>query len=61
MSNYGRFRCIRCGDRFDLSPDEMADYDEGYFTNDPDTCSDCIDMSDCPGDYPEFSDADPGL
>ena len=26
---YGRFRCTSCGQRFDLSPDEMDDYEEG--------------------------------
>ena len=63
---HGRFRCRYCGQRFDLSPDEEDDYEEGYFTLEPDTCTDCG----VHGNYmteaemenePSFSDADPGL
>ena len=38
----GRYRCIHCGDRFDLSPAEQEDRDEGYCDNEPDTCDDCM-------------------
>ena len=62
-SEFGRFRCRRCGDRFDLSDkEEMKMFEEGYYDHEPDTCDDCCDMRYAGhGDYPEYSDADPGL
>lgn len=59
-SKYGRFSCIHCGERFNLNDDDMELYNEGYFTIEPDTCDDCSNYESAP-DYPEFSDADPGL
>ena len=55
-----RFRCIHCGDRFDLSNEESEDYANGFYSNEPDCCDDCvcnINHQECD----EFSDADPGL
>jgi len=61
MSNiFGRFRCKHCGDRFNLSDEEMSDYEDGLFMHDPDCCDDCTPET-SGFDYPEFSDADPGL
>jgi NAD-dependent SIR2 family protein deacetylase len=59
-SNNGRFRCIHCGDRFDLNDEDMELFNEGFFALEPDTCDDCGNYESAP-DYPEFSDADPGL
>lgn len=56
----GRFRCIHCGDRFDLSPEENESFSEGYYLNDPDCCDDCAGNSSY-HDFDEYSDADPGL
>lgn len=55
-----QFRCIHCGDRFDLSESESEDYANGFYANEPDCCDDCvsnINHEECC----EYSDADPGL
>jgi hypothetical protein len=58
-----RFRCIHCGDYFDLSPADQNDYEEGYYDHIPDTCDECMEMIN--HSYPDISDlhsdADPGL
>lgn len=57
--NTGRFRCIHCGDRFDLSKDDNENYENGLYYFEPDCCGDCV----CNLNYQEFeefSDADPG-
>jgi hypothetical protein len=56
----GRFRCIHCGQRFNLDKDEMELYEEGYYAIDPDCCDDCYNGL-SHADYPEYSDADNGL
>ena len=58
--NDGRFRCIHCGDRFDLSDEENEDYSNGYYDHDPDCCDQCFDNSTYQ-DFDTYSDADPGL
>lgn len=59
-SEYGRFRCIHCGDRFNLEPEEQEMYDEGWFNTDPDCCDDCnCNTTNQVWEY--ISDADPGL
>ena len=58
--NNGRFRCTHCGDRFNLSPEDMANYQEGLYMDDPDCCDACFDNVSFQ-DYDEYSDADPGL
>lgn len=60
-SKYGRFRCIHCGCRFNLNDEENEAYENGFFMIDPDCCDDCFDNLEHAPDYPEFSDADPGL
>lgn len=55
-----RFRCIHCGNRFNLSPEDMANYNEGFYMSDPDCCDDCFDNISYQN-YDEYSDADPGL
>ena len=59
----GRFKCRHCGGRFDLSPSEEENHDEGYYMHDPDECRDCAELQSESywQDYPEYSDADPGL
>ena len=59
-SNYGRFRCIHCGGRFNLNDEENEVYEQGFYAIDPDCCDDCYGNNSF-ADYPEFSDADPGL
>lgn len=61
MSQKGQFRCIHCGDRFDLFGSEKEDYENGYYDHTPDTCDDCCDMMNHPPHDLEHSDADPGL
>jgi len=56
----GRFRCINCGDRFDLSNEESEDYANGFYSNEPDSCDDCFGNVNHQ-EIEEFSDADPGL
>ncbi len=59
-SEYGRFRCIHCGSRFNLDDENQELYDEGWFNTEPDCCDDCT--NDCyEQDYECHSDADPGL
>ncbi len=56
----GRFRCIHCGDRFDLSNEEIEDYANGFYSNEPDCCDDCvsnINHEECD----VYSDTDTGL
>lgn len=60
-SKYGRFRCIHCGSRFNVNDEENEAYENGFFMIDPDCCDDCFDNLEHAPDYPEFSDADPGL
>lgn len=59
----GHFRCCHCGNRFNLSPADQNDYEEGYYDHTPDTCDECCDMINHPcHDISELhSDADPGL
>jgi hypothetical protein len=63
MPKKGRYRCIHCGDRFDLSAADQEDMDEGFYETQPDCCDDCLDMFNHPcHDISElYSDADPGL
>lgn len=58
----GRFRCIHCGERFNLDNENDELYNEGHFMFEPDCCNDC-DPNPVPdySDYPEYSDADSGL
>ncbi len=57
----GRFRCSVCGDRFDLNDEDEAEYEEGYYLNEPDRCYDCAQNFHIPYEEDSFSDADPGL
>ncbi len=61
MKTNGRFRCIRCGDRFDLTdPDEIEMFENGHYDQDPDICDECLDGYNnaiCEN----YSEADPGL
>ena len=59
-SIYGRFSCRHCGCKFNLNDDEMEAFEGGFFENNPDCCDDCY-YDQKFEDYPEFSDADPGL
>ena len=53
-------QCIHCGDKFDPSEEEKANFEEG--TADlPRICDDCFAMLSQPFQVDEFSDADPGL
>ena len=61
MNKEGQFRCIYCGDYFDLTKEEMEVFLEGYLANYPDTCDNCNNMLNHPIFEDEFSDADPGL
>lgn len=61
MSKQGRYRCIHCGDFFDLSPADQEDMDEGFYNHTPDCCDECYDMMNHPVHEPCPSDADPGL
>lgn len=56
----GRFRCIHCGDRFDLEPEEEESYENGFFMIEPDCCDDCFHNTGG-SDFDTYSDADPGL
>ena len=58
-----KFKCIYCGDSFQLSPQDQEDYENGYIDSTPDTCIDCLGMLNAPPDfsYEQHSDADPGL
>jgi len=56
----GRFRCIHCGDSFDLSDEENEDYENGFFMDDPDCCDDCLKNVNYQ-EYDTYSDTDPGL
>jgi len=59
---FGRFRCIHCGGRFDVSPQEDLLFSEGYYDSEPDECTECQQMIlSSTGCYDTFSDADPGL
>jgi hypothetical protein len=60
-SKNGRFRCIHCGDRFNLNDEENEAYENGFFMIDPDCCADCFLNLEHAPDYPDFSDADSGL
>jgi hypothetical protein len=52
----GKYRCVHCGDRFDIESEE-----EEYLEYTPDTCQECCDMINHPPYDIEYSDADPGL
>jgi len=56
----GRFRCLHCGDMFDLTPEETEIFNEGFFSDDPDCCDNCIENVNYQ-EYDTYSDADPGL
>jgi len=58
-----KYKCIHCGDYFNLSPSNQEDMDEGYYDHTPDTCDECMDMINHPcHDISELhSDSDPGL
>jgi hypothetical protein len=59
-----RFRCIHCGDRFDLTGEDLQNFQEGLYMNDPDCCDDCFDnvnYHDYDYGCDEYSDAAPGL
>ena len=61
MSKKGRYHCRHCGADFNLTAQDQDAVDQGYGTH-PDSCYDCDDMiENSQVDYPEFSDADPGL
>ncbi len=57
----GRFRCIHCGVRFDLDPEEMEMFSEGFYSTEPDTCDDCCHNYSGVPEIDTFSDADCGL
>ena len=60
MGNNRKYKCVKCGNRFCLSPEDEELYSEGYTIGEPDCCDDCMgDRNDI--DYDDFSDADPGL
>jgi len=59
--NRGRFRCIHCGDYFNLNKPEQRLYDEGYYISEPDICDECLDNFNYPVEYDNYSDADSGL
>lgn len=58
MSNR-KYRCIYCGDWFELNDEDNQFMEEGFITHEPDCCDDCNPNP----QYEEetFSDADPGL
>ena len=56
----GRFRCIHCGIRFNLPESENEDFENGFYSSDPDCCDDCIENVNYQ-EYDTYSDADPGL
>lgn len=56
-----QFKCRHCGEYFTLPDDENKTYEEGFYHTDPDTCDFCSMYEEGPPDYPEPSDADPGL
>lgn len=55
------FRCSLCGDDFYLSDEDEMLYSEGWFTQTPDVCYECNEVSIFSDDYECFSDADVGL
>lgn len=56
----GRFHCIHCGDNFDLSPEEMETFEEGFHIGNPDCCDNCMDNFSYQ-EYDTYSDTDSGL
>lgn len=60
-----QFKCRHCGDVFTLSDEDQELWEDGYLFDTPDTCDFCsytIDHADAiEADYPNYSDADPGL
>lgn len=38
----GQFRCIHCGDYFNLSNEEQEEYDEVVFDTEPNVCDFCL-------------------
>lgn len=59
------FRCRFCGDMFTLSEDDQELWEEGYLIDTPDACDYCAYNAEnaqaIEADYPNYSDADPGL
>jgi hypothetical protein len=45
---------------FDLTPEETEIFNEGFFSDDPDCCDNCIENVNYQ-EYDTYSDADPGL
>ncbi len=61
-NNKGRFRCSTCGIYFNLDTDDMDNFENGYYTTEPDTCDECFyDSHEFYIEHQDFSDADPGL
>ncbi len=60
-SIYGRFRCIHCGCKFNLSDEEQDTFDQGFYEMDPNCCDECYFNSSFADECFDFSDADPGL
>ena len=60
MEKSYRFRCVRCGEGFNVSDEDDQLYSEGYYTFEPDICDDC-DMYNTDYEIECHSDADPGL
>lgn len=55
-----KFRCIHCGDRFELDEADNETFEEGYFDHEPDCCYECADNLNHPT-FDDYSDADVGL
>ena len=56
-----KFRCIWCGELFELSDDEYKAYEKGYYVYEPDQCDECSKREGFIGEWENYSDADPGL
>ncbi len=60
MKTHGRFKCRQCGERFDISKDDLYLIEEGYSDTQGDTCDFCMGYT-CDTYVDSHSDADPGL
>ena len=61
MKNNYHFKCIHCGDGFNLNDEDDELFSEGHFMYEPDTCDECGCHNRPFSEENCFSDADPGL
>lgn len=55
------YRCRHCGNDFYLSEQDSKDYDDGFYTEIPDTCPSCEENLEMSFEYEMYSDSDIGL